>query len=208
MPQKVTIELKWTSVTPLLLVGILINALAESLHRARRAADAAERGEREQAERFRVTLANVGDAVIESPDERRDQEGRAAGLTPDALLPNYSSAAGRANQLRRVCSKRVVSGFTSATCGLRAGSSWDDRAELRRLDQRVQERGHLGPAQSQTRRPDGCGGRTCHGLSSLPRTRSIRTSSGAIVMTSPSGAGSITSTPHSRSAAPEARALG
>jgi hypothetical protein len=47
-----------------------------------------------------------------------------------------------------------------------------------------------------------------HGLSSLPRTRSIRTSSGAIVMTSPSGAGSITSTPHLRSAAAEARALG
>src|SRR5215468_7451499 len=65
-----------------------------------------------------------------------------------------------------------------------------------------------GPAQSRTRRRDGCGGRTYHGLSSLARTRSIRTSSGAIVMTSPSGAGSITSTPHSRSAAAEARALG
>src|SRR5262245_4967187 len=67
---------------------------------------------------------------------------------------------------------------------------------------------HPGPAQSRTRRRDGCGGGTYHGLSSLPRTRSIRTSSGAIVMPSPSGTGSITSTPHSRSAAAEARALG
>jgi PAS domain S-box-containing protein len=46
------------------LAGALISLLAESLHRARRKAEESETKEEEQRERFRVTLASIGDAVI------------------------------------------------------------------------------------------------------------------------------------------------
>ncbi len=47
-----------------LFAGTLISSLAESLHRARRKTEQSETREREQRERFRVTLASIGDAVI------------------------------------------------------------------------------------------------------------------------------------------------
>lgn len=47
-----------------LLAGALISLLAESLHRARRRTEESEARERQQRERFRITLASIGDAVI------------------------------------------------------------------------------------------------------------------------------------------------
>ncbi|MBI1764706.1 MAG: PAS domain S-box protein [Acidobacteria bacterium] len=46
------------------LAGVFNCWLAESLHRARRKTEASEAREREQRERYRVTLSSIGDAVI------------------------------------------------------------------------------------------------------------------------------------------------
>jgi PAS domain S-box-containing protein len=62
-----------------LLAGTLISSLAESLHRARRKTEASETREREQRERFRVTLASIGDAVITT-----DMDGLVTSINPIA----------------------------------------------------------------------------------------------------------------------------
>jgi PAS domain S-box-containing protein len=62
-----------------LLAGTLISSLAESLHRARRKTEESETREREQRERFRVTLASIGDAVIST-----DMDGLVTFINPIA----------------------------------------------------------------------------------------------------------------------------
>jgi PAS domain S-box-containing protein len=53
------------------LAGVLISLLAESLHLARRKTEQSEAKEREQRERYRVTLGSIGDAVIATDAEGR-----------------------------------------------------------------------------------------------------------------------------------------
>jgi K+-sensing histidine kinase KdpD len=53
------------------LAGALISVMAENLHRARRKTEESEAGEREQREKFRVTLASIGDAVIATDSRGR-----------------------------------------------------------------------------------------------------------------------------------------
>jgi two-component system CheB/CheR fusion protein len=53
------------------LASTLISLVAESLHRAARKAQASEAREREQHERFRVTLSSIGDAVIVTDHDSR-----------------------------------------------------------------------------------------------------------------------------------------
>jgi PAS domain-containing protein len=55
----------------LLLASTLISLLAESLHRSRTRAEDGEARERAERERFRVTVASVGDAVIATDAEGR-----------------------------------------------------------------------------------------------------------------------------------------
>jgi PAS domain S-box-containing protein len=54
-----------------LLASTLISVLAESLHRQTRKAEAGEAREREQRQRFHVTLSSIGDAVIATDDDGR-----------------------------------------------------------------------------------------------------------------------------------------
>lgn len=53
------------------LAGALISLMAENLHRARRKTEESEAREREQREKFRVTLASIGDAVIATDSRGR-----------------------------------------------------------------------------------------------------------------------------------------
>src|SRR5205085_8537170 len=76
-----------------LLAGTLISLLAESLHQARRKAEESEIKEQEQREKFRVTLASIGDAAIAT-----DVEGRVTFMNQVAeLLTGWKSekASGR-----------------------------------------------------------------------------------------------------------------
>ena len=61
------------------LAGTLISLLAESLHQAKRRSQEREISEREHAERFRVTLDSIGDAVIAT-----DVDGRVTLMNPVA----------------------------------------------------------------------------------------------------------------------------
>ena len=63
-----------------LFVGALIIGLGESLHRSRKDAEAKAIKEREERERFRVTLASIGDAVIAT-----DPVGRVTFMSPGAV---------------------------------------------------------------------------------------------------------------------------
>src|SRR5262249_9063748 len=54
-----------------LIAGVFISLMAESLHRAKRRAEASEAGGREAHERLRITLSSIGDAVITTDVEGR-----------------------------------------------------------------------------------------------------------------------------------------
>ena len=60
-----------TQVIVFLFAGTLISMLAESLHAARKKTEGSEKKEREQRERFAITLASIRDAVIATDSEGR-----------------------------------------------------------------------------------------------------------------------------------------
>jgi two-component system cell cycle sensor histidine kinase/response regulator CckA len=113
-----------------MLGGVLISMLAESLHRQRRKTEESEAKEREQAERLRVTLESIGDAVIATDAKGRitfinhvaesltgwtQDEAKGKPLTEVFQIINAQTRETAANPVERVLKEGIVVGLANHT---------------------------------------------------------------------------------------------